>query len=1226
MPQINCYLPIKLCITGRLDDPQLEHLSDTLVRAISARISFAERTIVSANGGNLWAGNVEIVREGYDPARDDAAGAYTVPSYQHGGHPTAVPVRPGSRARRPWIIRRAINFHAYVGDYLEYITNLRVDRTFPESVLYSDLFDELRWVSAWLVQVNRAFDSGELVPILYRRAAQLSHLRPNQIFAYGQAYLETNRQQLIAIDEDGVVNREIPQMTGNRRFLEMAGDNVRLNPGALLLVTTMTLPKIELADMVALIDEIPIPVRLRDLTFLVPSRAFEARFGISWEAYNQEFGDEELTLHLQPLTVRRRINFQALEFLVERFIEQRVRPLLTNPAAIDFGRLQILNDSSLGQLPPNVRARAEGVTNSITRSVSDVQALGHWDADWKGAYFLAVTTISEDKVGTAYYGPTARRLLPSLLNLLMGDPEEYGWDRNLLQFLRRHFGDDSLLTRRPGGNVFEQVLVELEKRNQFDVLFNKVERAGNNGLHQLLIQLSLVTRYATHARVLRSHQLLIAAVLRRGTHIYRADECEIWLERDPDDIVHRNQVFGEVDSIYIMERDAQRLKPARVPAFREALMAEREALVGRILRGEDSTVYSEDDFARATIGAAVQRINLSEDDFEEITIQRSMRLLRVEARMEAALQRHYITFEFVERVEGEGWQSASGPITKIEDEFSAGLIYWKLGRAGEVYEAMLIAMTVAGVAIIVVVAWEAGLIAALIQAAGGVTAVLVSIAISELIYVLRVVFGDARLSLSGFLWAAVDGYLMALGFGAAGVLGRAAARAIGTASLKRIIGGWAVERLIVGTVGGAGTAALTTFSHDLINVATGRGSWSGIGTYVRNMAWGALLGTVFEFGVGILQPLLRAGGENALQTLGQVVDRARAAGFTGSQWTALTAEALGNLNVRLRTVIGDVAAQGFVRAMGERLTQVAEGLAGQYRLGVFRRVLELSPGAMSRPAVEGLEKFLAAPSITNETALALLNRLGPTELRGFLEALNLLDSPMISALSRVGQIERLASAPQLAGVIRNDPVLSQLILNTSAAPSAAVSGRVQRILSVAQGLPAVPETIAPGQFFARGGTSEVFEVAGRPDLLVKQGGGRLPVEAQGLVELEMMGIDTVYAATRRIAGRTNIVVRRVDGVSSKDIIGRLSSPLRSPRHIEIVTQRTIDDLERIYTTLQQNRTNIGDFQFIVRRSDGAVFVNDPVSVTVGSGPSGNVRGIIDRFRRILRTNQSPGGG
>jgi hypothetical protein len=364
-----------------------------------------------------------------------------------------------------------------------------------------------------------------------------------------------------------------------------------------------------------------------------------------------------------------------------------------------------------------------------------------------------------------------------------------------------------------------------------------------------------------------------------------------------------------------------------------------------------------------------------------------MRLVRVEARTVEALPRFYVTFKFVERVVGEQWRDVSEEIAEIDGEFEARLIYWRLGRAGEFWKAVGIGISVVG---LVAIAWEAGIIAALIEVAGGTKVVLLSIGVSELIYISRVVFGNAKLTLRGFLEAALDGYLMALGFRGAGILGRAVARTIGTESLKRIVGGWVVERLIVGTVGGAGTAAMTTFSHDLINIATGRGGWSSIGDYVNKMAWGALLGTVFEFGVGALQPILRVGGESALQTLKQVVDRVRVQGFTAVRWTALTTEALGNLHARLNALIGDVAAQGFARAMGERLAQVVEQLGGQYRLAVFRRVLELSPGAMSRPAVEGLEKFLGASraDLSNEAALSLLNQLSPNQLRNFLETLN----------------------------------------------------------------------------------------------------------------------------------------------------------------------------------------------------------------------------------------------
>jgi len=122
-----------------------------------------------------------------------------------------------------------------------------------------------------------------------------------------------------------------------------------------------------------------------------------------------------------------------------------------------------------------------------------------------------------------------------------------------------------------------------------------------------------------------------------------------------------------------------------------------------------------------------------------------------------------------------------------------------------------------------------------------------------------------------------------------------------------------------------------------------------------------------------------------------------------------------------------------------------------------------------------------------------------------------------------------------------------------------------------------------------------------------------------------LGIDTVYSGTRQSGSQLQIIMPRINGVGSKDIIGRLRSPMRPYQNTEVVTQRTIDDLRRIYRVLEQNHANVGDFQFIVRRSDGAVFVNDPVSVTVGgSAPSGDISSIIQRFERILRDNQATG--
>ena len=84
MRQVNCYIPIKLCITGRLSDAQLDELGDALVRAVAGRISFAERTIGAQSGRFLCSGS-ELVHEHYDPAQESALPREEPdPSYQAG--------------------------------------------------------------------------------------------------------------------------------------------------------------------------------------------------------------------------------------------------------------------------------------------------------------------------------------------------------------------------------------------------------------------------------------------------------------------------------------------------------------------------------------------------------------------------------------------------------------------------------------------------------------------------------------------------------------------------------------------------------------------------------------------------------------------------------------------------------------------------------------------------------------------------------------------------------------------------------------------------------------------------------------------------------------------------------------------------------------------------------------------------------------------------------------
>lgn len=94
MHKINCHIPIKLRITGQPSDTQLEKLSEDLVRALEARILFAEQTITPHTGRRMPTRDVEIVRDEYDFLHDDlTTNLYTIPSYEGNRRRTRVQVQ-----------------------------------------------------------------------------------------------------------------------------------------------------------------------------------------------------------------------------------------------------------------------------------------------------------------------------------------------------------------------------------------------------------------------------------------------------------------------------------------------------------------------------------------------------------------------------------------------------------------------------------------------------------------------------------------------------------------------------------------------------------------------------------------------------------------------------------------------------------------------------------------------------------------------------------------------------------------------------------------------------------------------------------------------------------------------------------------------------------------------------------------------------------------------------
>src|SRR5262249_44543991 len=141
---------------------------------------------------------------------------------------------------------------------------------------------------------------------------------------------------------------------------------------------SMVLPKIELGERAELGAEIHIPVRLRDLKFLVAG-LFEYRFKLSWEAYVREFGDSPATVRVLPVSVRRRIHYGALQYLVERAVEQQIgaMPEFSGPEHRLYGLFYVLNNGTLGELPPAVREAANSISNNETLKLDNAQIRGN---------------------------------------------------------------------------------------------------------------------------------------------------------------------------------------------------------------------------------------------------------------------------------------------------------------------------------------------------------------------------------------------------------------------------------------------------------------------------------------------------------------------------------------------------------------------------------------------------------------------------------------------------------------------------------------------------------------------------------------------------------------------------------------------------------------------------------------------------------------------------------
>ena len=971
---VHCHVPITVRVVGEPDDAALEALREAVGRQVRDRLAQAGRLLADADtdAGRLTSRPTAEASEPYDEDRDGPEG-YAVPWYDRRGRRVPVPVA-APRHGLGWRVLRSVHLRARFAEFADWVEAVMSDApdpargsVLPERALYEDEAEVERWVAVWVVEVEEATTLSELLPRLNERARELLGNRSGRTMMAAVTVIDGDVTLLATFDSAGEIARLPLLRTTNARRVSGNGGSTRLLRRSRAVWAGMEVPEITPATLVEAGPPTTLHLPLRDAAGTVDATTFAARHGFAWQLVLDEAGARPVRVDALPMRARRQVAELAVDYAGRRLLSEAFPPDQDPGVVVDRwvaypadpGVPAAVRDSVTrwgAALPPlpalaaSPRPRAAPAPGPTAAAGSLVVAVG------------VHLPLDAETLGAAQLRPVGVRLAGELRALLARESRDLGWRAELGSFFSRRLGAPPE-SRPPGGTAWEYAVDDLVATGDLGRVVEVVERWRRGDTLVNLLAHSRATRHATRPEIVALFERLTARWTEVRRNTYRAGDGSVAGTVDIDGEedqrltagVPGRDVLGRVSSAFILERSARDLTPAAAVRFREALEVERRTLVERLATQRDPREISAETFLRDVVASACERAHLTDDDFTSITVQSSLRLVAVEYTPVHDLPMWTVRLERVERREGEtSWTTVGEQFSRSADEFEAAIVYMRLGKAGEFYQAIGLAITVVGM---IAVAWEAGLVAALVAAAGGTRIVLASIAISELIYVVRVLFFDARLSVEGFLMAAVEGYLGALGFRGGALVAAPLGRAIGAQTVRRVWTGIIVEKLAMGVVSGSASALMIRFARDLVEVAIHDGHLSSWRTYVREMAIGAALGVLAEFSVAPVMRAIGSGGRYARTVVGDLVDQLRAEGYTLSQFGAAATEALAAMRTSATMFAGDIATSVLTGEFRARVGQMFSAWAAS---ATARRVLELSGAQFTRQAVRGLEIFLAA--------------------------------------------------------------------------------------------------------------------------------------------------------------------------------------------------------------------------------------------------------------------------
>jgi hypothetical protein len=1063
-PRVNCHLPVRLCLLGQPSDDQLEELSRVLARNLARA-----QDVLAAHGRQGTAVFQPLDVRWIAPPSTHIAPAVirgVAAALRRGLAPPPKPPTPVRRAARrgaaaktpvdaPWRVVIEARFHTTPRKIFDVRETLprRVNQPDPNFLrdLYFPLLDVRRPAVAWVVEVLREAERHAFSDDV---TAAFVRTLPADQAAWGFSGWSRVRRAAIAADQDGVLAGRIPEF-GYAAYSEVRRDpsgteQFILRPGAYLLLVLMPLPRMRLEDVVEIGARQTTEVTLREAGTLVAPKDFEAEVGLQWKEIERGAADAKVTVCVDPFTVRRKVHERTLDALFRQHRQEQY-------GARRLGRVVRLGDPALQDFPPLLQAFLAALPGADAPRPSRRGEAGFWPAGTRGASlaFRFPADLEEQALLGLHGSFVAAEAVEAerILGL-----ENTFWNANRNQAL----GDFIDRWRDRDPKLFGLVLAQLERQGKLTAFLDAVRGLSSLDAYRrrTVIALAVKTRYFEHPGVLalvRQQEELERSL---EEFVYDVDAQEVWIDGDrdlrlraagdsPDD---KAGVVAVIKEFYSESSRIYQLRPEVLDLLSEPTKKKVGEYMARTVCAPGETLTHEQLVQKAMEEAAKELTPpLEEKHFVKVTLTLSIRVLKLERRLERGLSEIYVHFQEVRKIGDQPWEPSGELRIDSTIAFEARLRYYVVQQEIGALTLFFLAQTVLYGGLLII---HLG-IATLGQ-------LLFFVAVQVVIY--RFTTDAEDRTLEGYLCAALKGELDAIGFklisgfvkGAGQLI---AGKLISSKLVSEVATKWIVFTLrgITTAVGMGGLEVTLLFAEDLLSWSYCKG-WSSPEKYWDRFETGFWMTMALEFvAIPILAPPLRF----ALQKAKGPVEAAKALlglGKPQKEVAALLMRGSEEVEAALaRTVERAEAVEPMARSFRERVAEVIKALGREYESRAYRALLELYGPSLGPEAARGLRRLLVTASEGEidralQRLLALrASGLKVAEASDLFRALDALDDPGLARLVRAGQLTELTTAPRLVALLNREPALGARLLM---GPFKVRVGELERYLGSLEALPA----------------------------------------------------------------------------------------------------------------------------------------------------------------------------